>query len=459
MNEAREKLELIRRKLQNDPVLFAWAMLGKKLTDYQARFVRDNSKRIIFVGGRKVGKTVAVAIKALWKAWCFDNQDILVVAPTFRQAGEMVYTQCCRMIESSPLLRMTCERMTITKTVFDNGSIIRCLPAGRKGDTIRGFTADMIIVDEGAYVPDEVYASILPSLFAKAGQVILVGTPAGCSGFFYEAWISKDWSKHHVPSTRSPFVDKEWIEKYRAMLDEVSFRREILAEFVDVDELWFNMQKVREQAVLKRRAHPEEGWVYYMGIDWARAYGGDENAIVVVGRNENSETDELFMHNYWVRDGRRDMSDVIGWAVKKIMQWRPRIVACDATSGWGTAVDRLRERLNTELMLNVQIVEIDFARRQVRENMYWTLRQLINEGKLWLLDDEKLKAQFLSYRVRYTSDGRERIAKEGKHDDVVDALAMACYVAEGCGTVRVSVADFLNIDELPPIIRRREDVL
>lgn len=42
---------------------------------------------------------------------------------------------------------------TRTKIRFANGSEIVALPCGRDGSTLRGFTADMVILDECNFIP------------------------------------------------------------------------------------------------------------------------------------------------------------------------------------------------------------------------------------------------------------------------------------------------------------------
>jgi len=146
-------------------------MCGKELTEYQEKVLLDDSRRIIVCSGRQVGKSTVTVVKALWRAWCFDKQDIMIVGPSERQA-EIIYNKIYEMILANPVLYNDTVRFTIRKTQFRNGSVIRCSPGGHTGDFIRGFACDMIIVDEAQNVNDEVFVSIMPGR-TERGKVIV----------------------------------------------------------------------------------------------------------------------------------------------------------------------------------------------------------------------------------------------------------------------------------------------
>ena len=60
-----------------------------------------------------------------------------------------------------------------------------CLPGGE--DTVRGFSGvRLLIVEEAARVPDETYFASRPMVAMSGGRIILMSTPAGRRGFFFE---------------------------------------------------------------------------------------------------------------------------------------------------------------------------------------------------------------------------------------------------------------------------------
>ena len=77
-------------KILRSPTLFAMKILGITPLRYQAGFLEDDSDKILVVGGRQIGKSTMLALKAIWTAFIKPNEDILILAPTFRQS-KIVY--------------------------------------------------------------------------------------------------------------------------------------------------------------------------------------------------------------------------------------------------------------------------------------------------------------------------------------------------------------------------------
>jgi hypothetical protein len=68
--------------------------------------------------------------------------------------------------------------------LLPNGSRIVGLP--RVEDTIRGFSAvSMLVIDEASRVSDEMYEALRPMLAVGDGDLWMMSTPRGKSGFFY----------------------------------------------------------------------------------------------------------------------------------------------------------------------------------------------------------------------------------------------------------------------------------
>lgn len=445
LDEVKERLRQLSKQY---PVGFAEWVSGFQLFQYQKKFLEDQSKRIIFVAGRQIGKSTIVALKALWQAWCFPNQVILVVAPTFRQS-KILFDKIRAFIMKEDLIFSDVVKLTMHDIAFKNGSSIHCLPAVQ--ENIRGYTADMIIVDEAAFVQDDVFTAIEPALAVKDGTLILLGSPYTPSGYFYRAWTSPGWSKHHVSSMDNPLIKKEYIERFKAEHTEIEFRREILGEFVEeTEETLFSLDSVQNAMKLKRTGGPVPGYRYFMGVDLAR-FGKDMTAVVVIGVKEGAEEDAPFeMHGLYYRQ-KRPLNETIGWILDLNQKWKPEKIFVDATGLGAGVYDVLVEKLGS-------IVEDVKVSGRERVEMYMTARRLLEEGKLLLINDSKVLEHFLNYEIKYSSDGRIRVIKKPDgHDDISDATVYAVYGAVmtiGYGQ-RVYVPEF-DLDELIDKINRIE---
>jgi len=398
-----------------DAVAFSIFMLELEPFDYQIDFLLDNSKRQIFVAGRQVGKTTMTAIKALFFALKNKGVLVLTLAPTFRQAS-ILFDRIREMILRNPLLMALVERMTQTMVFFKNGSRIFCLPSGHTGETVRGYPADMVIIDEAAYVPDEVFVAIEPSLTTTHGWLLFLGTPAGKIGRFWEAWNSEHFSKHHAKTEDNPLASKDFIEERRKSLTEVQFAQEFLGEFAEEVDVFFPYRLVKPLMVLEPKEEVEEGWDYCLGVDVAR-YGTDETAYVIV-RTQDYENWQMV--NY-ITTKKKPLTDVMGRIKDLHKKWNFRSIVIDETGGLGAGVvDKLKED-------GLPIEGFTFSPSD-REKMYNNLKWLLEDKKVLLLNDIKLLNQFQSLRYEYTSAGRLKIIKDERgHEDIVDALGIAVY--------------------------------
>jgi len=117
---------------------------------------------------------------------------------------------------------------------FPNGSRIVGLPGSE--DTVRGFSAvSLLLIDEASRVEDAMYKALRPMLAIGNGDLWLMSTPHGKSGFFYETWEygGERWKKVTVQATECARIGRDFLEEERRELGMAWFRQEYMCEFVD----------------------------------------------------------------------------------------------------------------------------------------------------------------------------------------------------------------------------------
>lgn len=171
------------------------------LDEWQRTFLRDDRKRLLLLVHRQGGKSTAVGIKALHRALFRDNQTVVLVSPTQRQSSDLLRT-IRRMVKAIPEYACKLVVDNVMSMELANGSRILSLPATNWN--IRGTTANLVIIDEAAGVPDEIYAAVSPMLLTTQGQFILVSTPKAKTGNFYAAYIGQLWSKYIIRASENP---------------------------------------------------------------------------------------------------------------------------------------------------------------------------------------------------------------------------------------------------------------
>jgi Terminase large subunit, T4likevirus-type, N-terminal len=222
------------------PVEFAMS-LGIEPDPWQVEVLASEHPRKILCCGRQTGKSTVAAILAIHKALTSPGSTILVVAPGERQA-KLLFSKAKRLYEQAGHgLEARSERRTGVE--LSNGSIIEALPAVER--TTRGYSVDLLIVDEAAGVPDEDYHGILPALIATRGGQVLLPTPRGKRGFFYELWHSDDgWQRMMVRSDEVERIRDEDLEVFRQTMPEQYFEQEFFCEFLDTDGALFSYDDI-----------------------------------------------------------------------------------------------------------------------------------------------------------------------------------------------------------------------
>lgn len=166
-----------RLKLRQDPVVFAESVLGFEPFPYQAELLRSPSKRIVACWARQTGKTTAIAAKVIHFAFTNTNTTTLIVSRGLRQSMIM-FGIVENLIVSHRVLRKSVLKSTRTMIQLRTGSQIIALPCGPDGASLRGYTADLVVMDESAFMPEDVISSVIfPMLATTNGIAIMLSTP------------------------------------------------------------------------------------------------------------------------------------------------------------------------------------------------------------------------------------------------------------------------------------------
>jgi hypothetical protein len=79
---------------------------------------------------------------------------------------------------------------------------------------------------------------------STGGRFILLSTPAGRSGHFYEACHSPNWLRFKVTAYDCPRISKEFLEQELRDNGELYFAREFMVEFSDSEFSFFGSDMI-----------------------------------------------------------------------------------------------------------------------------------------------------------------------------------------------------------------------
>jgi len=303
---------------KTDPSIFARWYLGVKPFVYQDMVLNDESNRIIVCSSRQIGKTYVTAIKALHYAMFNPDSSILVFSRNNNQSKRFIREMKKLMQEGMDNLKRE-TYSSIAETYINesdeewmfpqdidskkpnnteefsltNGSIIRSLPAT---DSSRGYTADLVIVDEAAFVPDDIFEMVIePTVRFTGGTIILLSTPNGQKGFFYHLFDPLDkqvgreykryWWKWEI--CPNPNI-KEMTEKKRKQLDAMTFAQEYEAQFTVDSDSFFQSRKIREATVKDMNMkYADLDHEYVCGIDYGVSKSKTVVSLSYLDKNHN----------------------------------------------------------------------------------------------------------------------------------------------------------------------------
>jgi hypothetical protein len=225
-----------------DPVLFAQDRLGFDPDDWQARLLRCEARQIALNCCRQAGKSTATAIVALHCALFEPGSLILLVSPSLRQSRELFakLMDFLRSLEPAETLE---EDNKLSATLANRSRIVS-LPGD--GKTVRGFSAPTLIVeDEAGYVDDALYTAIRPMLAVSAGRLILMSTPNGRRGHFFEIWTGgQGWERVKILGRDCPRISAEFLAQERRELGPLLFSQEYDGEFIDAQSSAFSSEMI-----------------------------------------------------------------------------------------------------------------------------------------------------------------------------------------------------------------------
>jgi hypothetical protein len=231
-----------------DKVGFARSALGIVPDDWQERLLRSHAKRIILNCCRQSGKSTMSAVIALHTALYEPGSLTLVLAPAERQTKELMQ----KILTAYGTLGYKVPADSHRKLGLElrNGSRIEALPGTEK--TVRGFSnVRRIIVDEAARIDDSLYLAARPMLAVSGGSLMLLSTPFGKRGTFYEAWTGggESWERYEITADDVPRIDETFLEEERRALGELWFEQEYYAKFTDAEWQLFSSKAIEEMFV------------------------------------------------------------------------------------------------------------------------------------------------------------------------------------------------------------------
>lgn len=280
---------------------------------------------------RQVGKSTIVRGFILWYAMFHGDQLVAMLANKLALAKEQLQLLRDSYIALPFWLQPGVKLWNKMSIQFSNNT--RILVAATTVDGIRGFSPNLLYLDEFAFLragmADDFMASVFPSISSgKKTRVIITSTPAGLN-HFYRMWedaVEENTASYHDLMTKYvrsvvkwnevPGRDAQWGIDEMARIGEQKFRQEYECEFIGSAVTLIDykiLQKLKPtppipmagipndyqirmyQKPLPRQKMEINNWTYVASIDTGYGIRKDYHVLHILLAKSNIELEEVFV--------------------------------------------------------------------------------------------------------------------------------------------------------------------
>ncbi len=197
--------------------------------DAQRQIFESKARFKVVAAGRRFGKTVLAASSSIIEAVSIPNATCWWVAPSHDQSRHAQ-----RMVASYiPDSEREINR-TLGEIYLSNGSRI-AFRSGDRWDNLRGEGLNMVVLDEAAFLSQEVWTQVIrPALADRQGKGLLLSTFDG-ENWFYDLYkfacdpANEQWEGFRFPTSSNPHIPSAEIEENRRSLPAEVFEQEFEA--------------------------------------------------------------------------------------------------------------------------------------------------------------------------------------------------------------------------------------
>ena len=373
----------------------------------------DSIKKLVLVWSRQSGKSVfaeIILIENLLK----NNKFSAYISPTF-QLGRKVFKELVQLLEPSGVIAKANASTLTIESIY--GSTLQFFSV-EAYTAIRGFTVSgVLILDEAAYYQEtlpngeNIWSNvIMPITKARNPLVIMISTPCGKQGFFYDFYLralNNEEGLAYLVRTiyDESLVTKEFIDEIKKSINPKAFEQEFECKFLDSSLTFF--EGFENCFTLDKYTGGKE-WV---GIDLS---GDGQDETILTKINADNEVEQYKIEGTLDMKYKRiasildNMNPVailmednglgapIINEVKKLTKWKNKIYE------W-TTTNASKEEIIGELAVSIANREIGFLRSNT---------ELFSQLGTFICKISKTKKLTFA-------------AQEGKKDDRVMSLAIA----------------------------------
>lgn len=456
-------------RCSNECAYFAEQFMDLKIFDYNIPYLNCEERFVVYRSGRQCGKSRNAAIKAIHfgyfaplKASNLDEGVCnVVIASLSKDQAYLIFNKISNFIHKSPTLSskiLNETKQDLKLEWFDGTGVTNFVvrPIGDTGESLRGYTTHMAILDEAGYIPQPVFDAFLPSTVTTKPRILLTSTPKGKSGKFFEACEHSyviyrkgkptyfkgrenrekyQWVQFHVTTFDNPYAanDKAVLNVIKNT-SKAAEKQELYGEFLDGGNAIVSYNLLQESLVEFDNRPKFE--YYELGIDTS-GKGKDETVLTTVGITTTGKVCPVDVYVELTTDQTR-----LAVKIKELYElYGYRRIYYDETGMGDTLGDICRERYP-----ELPVYGINF--KTDKTNLYVNLERLFGERKINLTLLEEFHKEKMSNQIAYMywdyGKYKDQIpkARSDNPDDYSDSMTLACFGQQKGDFMQELPADF-----------------
>ena len=246
---------------------------------------------------RQSGKSVTVTAYLIHQAIFRDNINIAILANKRETSFELMQKLQTSYENLPKWLQQGVLAWNKGSIELENGS--RITASSTSSSAVRGFSYNIVMLDEFAFVPTNVaedfFSSVYPTISSgKSTKVIIVSTPNGMN-HFYKLWNDAEKGRNSYRPTEAhwsevPGRDEAWKQETIANTSEQQFQQEFECDFIGsagtliagakLKSLTYN-DPITSSGGLDIYEQPIPGHEYLMTVDVSRGMKLDFSAFLL----------------------------------------------------------------------------------------------------------------------------------------------------------------------------------
>lgn len=269
-----------------------------KLFDYQKTFVNAvmNNRFVIGMMSRQNGKSEVVAGLALMSVIFNSSYTVAILANKLSAARE-TFSRVQEMFEDLPdFLKIGVKKWNRTSFELENGSEVFCAPTSKS--SIRGRTINLLIIDEFAFVQNDVefFTASYPVISSgQTSKIVIISTPNGNNMFkhLYDQAVSKQ--NAFVPCVAywwdRPGRDQAWKDTTISNIGLEAFKTEYELNFAGsagtliFGEVLSSLKPATPEKIINETLmifkNPIQDHLYLITADVSEGVGKDASTFIV----------------------------------------------------------------------------------------------------------------------------------------------------------------------------------